>query len=184
MNLARQNQLGARYWTEFDEQGERLVIPIRRNWKTIAGGFGLLILYGFQHAVQLRDRDWISFLMLTFIALATLLFLGEALTSLLGRETIQVSGGKLRHGWRLFGFGRTKEYEVGSIRLLAADRDLTKPDPKKLVSALRDFGKIGSIAFDYGDKTVFMGATLEPGEAQPVVDWLTRRLPKTAPEFG
>jgi hypothetical protein len=52
-----------------------------------------------------------------------------------------------------------------------------------LVSLGRDFGKHGSVKFDTDTKSVYLGMTLDEADAVGVLNWLTRRLPKTAGEL-
>ncbi len=129
------------------------------------------------------DYELFDVLILALLVLASVHFLMNAMTSLVGKEIFRVHGGYLIHGWRLFGLKRESSYRVSDIRLLSADRGFDAPDAKRLISPLWDFGKLGIIKFDYGTRTISMGAAVDEEMGGRIADWLIRRLPRSATEY-
>lgn len=178
------NQLGpdltkASYWTEFDEQGERLVMPIKRSWKTVgwavaAFGFALVKM----HAVFEHEPAAFEYMVFIAIIAAALYLVFSIVTSLLAREVIQIRHGDLVHGWRLLGLKREKAYRLGDITHLRVGRLDSEAGLDKLVSPLKDFGKAGVVAFEHSTGTVWLGAALDQAHGQQVVDWIARRAPR------
>lgn len=174
-----------RYHVEVDPDGQRLVIPIRMAWRTVLGAAGLAVLSIVFHI--LRDEDLSGFWFWLTYGIAVLglaAVLANALTSLFAREFVQIGHGRLIHGWRLFALRRQHSYavrEIVGLTALATSEEHEKRK-KQLVSPLADFGKIGTVRFEVGTKTVHLGPTLNEGEALAVADWLARRLPRSASE--
>lgn len=174
-----------RYHVEVDPDGQRLVIPIRMAWDTVLGAAILTVLsIGFH---TFRDEGLSGFwFWLTYgiAALGLAAVLTNALTSLFAREFVQIGHGQLIHGWRLFSLRRQRSYAVREIAGLTALAESEEHEKRKkqLVSPLSDFGKIGTVKFEVGTKTVHLGPTLNEGEALAVADWLARRLPRGASE--
>lgn len=179
MDLLGPDLSKARYWTEFDEHGERLVMPLRRSWKVI--GFALVGL-GFlaiQHARDFASNpglfEWAWGIVLLIVLLHVLL---NILTSLLAREVVQVKDRELIHGWRLLGLKRERRYPLAAIRSLSAERETKLPDEEQLLSPLKDFGKVGVVNFDCGAQTIGIGAALDQDHGRQVVIWIARRAPR------
>ena len=166
---------------EFDADGERLVIPIRRSWRTVALATGAAILVA---AIDLsRFDDPLGFFDILFgicVALTFLAVIVAMLSSLLGREIIQVSRGMLIHRFHLMGLRRQTSYRIDDIRALTGVEGSQVKEARQLISVLSDFGKSGRIKFDYGDKSKYLGLALDEGSVEPVIVWLARRLPRSA----
>lgn len=174
----------APYHVEVDADGQRIVIPIRMSWRTVAWAAGVaLFSIGF-HTLQNADKSgFFAWLMEAVAALGLLTVAAGALTSLFAREFVQIGHGRLIHGWRLFGLKRQSAYSVRDIAALTTLDPPTDDKKKNLVSPLSDFGKIGLIKFEIGSKTIHLGPTLNEAEAVAVVEWLARRLPRGASGF-
>lgn len=183
MDLTGPDFSRAAYWTEFDEHGERLVMPMRRNWKVVGTGFLALVLFAFQHRIGLgwptSPIDWLWPLSLVGL---TLLLVVNVLTSRLAREVLRIEGGALVHSWALFGLRREKRYPLRDIRALSAEREVDPPKDERLVSPFKDFGKAGWVTFECQGQTVGLGAALDQAHAQQVVLWIARRAPRSVLE--
>lgn len=179
MDLLGPDFAKARYWTEFDEQGERLVMPIRRSWKVVGGtlaGFGFMIVK--MHALFEHEPGWFEYTAFAGLIGGALYLVLIILTSLLTRETIQIRNGELVHGWRLFGLKREKRYRLAEVFDLGISNDEQAASLEKLVSPLKDFGKAGVVSFDFRGETVGMGAGLDEAHGQQVIEWIARRAPR------
>lgn len=177
----------ARYWTEFDERGERLVMPLRRSWKAIGAalfGFGLWLaerlirLWGHQH-----ERGWEDYLVVTLAAFFVVHLLLNVATSLLAREHLRVEGGELIHGWTVFGLQRETRYRMSEITRLSTDPAGFAEETKQLLSPLSDFGKKGVVKFFYRDKMRGIGAALDEAHGEQVMAWIVRRIPRVPQGF-
>lgn len=184
MDLIGGDSRKLRYWTEFDEHGERLVMPLRRSWKVIGlalFGIGALAV---QHADDFKaDPGLFEWLWGIILLLALLHVLLNILTSLLAREVVQVKNGELIHGWRLLGLKRERRFPLAEIRGLSAEREIKLPDENQLLSPLKDFGKVGAVNFDCGRETVGIGAALDQDHGRQVVIWIARRAPRHVTEY-
>ena len=172
---------------EFDASEERLTIPIRRRWSTVTWVALATAFTVAMHLRQLSEHDRFQIFVDASIIVFTIFgFIFGLLASLLAIEFIQIGNGKLYHGWRLLGLGKTNSYDVSEIRALGLPiENYSSPRDKVdgLVSLRRDFGKRGAVKFDTETKSIYLGITLHEADAVGVLDWLTRRLPKTASEL-
>jgi len=103
---------------------------------------------------------------------------GLALVSLLwmfaGREVIGLRPNLLQTRNDLWGFGRSKEYDLGHVRNLRVASQSWNPydwrggwlDPRI---------QSGSIAFDYGSQTIRIGSGIDEAEARAIVNQLKSR---------
>lgn len=183
MDLTGPDFSKASYWTEFDELGERLVMPIRRGWKTIGGalaGFGFLLVKS--HAAFDDEPGPFQYLIFATLIGVALYLLLSILTSLVAREVIQIGHGEMVHGWRLLGLKRERRYLLREIHRLTVGREEAKGSLESLVSPLKDFGKAGVVNFDYRGKTIGLGAGLDAVDGQRVVNWIVRRTPRSVSE--
>jgi hypothetical protein len=179
MDLLGPDFAQARYWTEFDEQGERLVMPIKRSWKAVGGalaGFGFAIIK--MHAVFEHEPGWFEYTAFAALIGGAIYLVLNILTSLLAREVIQIRGGELVHGWRLLGLKREKRYPLSEMFDLTISRTEDSASLEKLVSPLKDFGKAGVVSFDFRGDPVGLGAGLDEAHGQQVIDWIARRAPR------
>jgi len=86
-----------------------------------------------------------------------------------GRERLVVGSGRFVHSYELFGLTRPREYEVQSIRGLRA--------APNLFDNARGFRSMtsGAITFDYGAKSVRIGAGLDEAEGRMIVQRIKDR---------
>lgn len=169
-----------RYWTEWDAQGERLVMPLRRSWKVVGGA---LLAFGFgaiQALVTFSDEpDFFDYVVAAVLLFGFVHLLLNVLTSVLAREVLRIETGTLVHGLWLLGFKHEKRYPLREVFGLSADRRIEEAKDDQLISPLRDFGKKGAVAFEFKDRTVVIGASLDEAHGRQVVDWIGRRAPRS-----
>ena len=94
---------------------------------------------------------------------------------LAGSERITVSSGALTIRKQVFGFGREKAFELGEISELRVNRDRGRSSRASGGLTLPDIGGMGSVAFDYGAKTVRFAAGIDEAEAALIVNDLSSR---------
>ena len=183
MNLLGPDFSKARYWTEMDIGGERLVMPIRRSWKVVGGallGFGFVLFKA--HAVFDHEPGSFEYLVFAGLAGGAIYLVFNIIASLLTHEVIQIGHGELVHGWRMLGLKREKRYLLRDIHALSIRPDEDTANLDKLVSPLTDFGKAGVVKFDYRGDTIGLGAGLDEAHGQQVVEWIARRAPRSVTE--
>ena len=94
--------------------------------------------------------------------------------SLAGKERILLSSNRIALKREIFGWGRTREYELVHVRSLRASQ--SPYNPADFRSGFRFWGiGGGSIAFDHGSKTIRFAAGLDEAEAQSLVARLVDR---------
>lgn len=177
----------AGYWTEFDERGERLVMPLRRNWKAVGAalfGFGLWLGERlFQLWRHHDERGWEDYFLIALASVFVIHLLLNIATSLLANEVLSVEGGELIHGWSVFGLRRETRYRMAEITRLSTDPAGFAEEAKQLLSPLSDFGKKGVVKFYYHDKLRGIGAALDETHGEQVVAWIMRRIPRVPQGF-
>jgi len=91
-----------------------------------------------------------------------------------GHERLVVGSGRFVHSYELFGLSRPREYDVQAIRGLHASANPLASSP--MGSPFRAYGiGSGAITFDYGAKTVSMGAGLDEAEGKMIVQHIKDR---------
>lgn len=91
-----------------------------------------------------------------------------------GREEIAVEGRSLSLRWAAGPFGRTRIYDLGHVR------NIREEDARPGASLVRGVrftypGRQGTIAFDYGRKTIRFGADLEGEDRRRVLGLVRER---------
>jgi hypothetical protein len=94
--------------------------------------------------------------------------------SLAGKERIVLSSDRIALKHEIFGWGRTREYELVHVRSLRAAQSPYNPADLRSGFRLLGIGG-GSIAFDHGSKTIRFAAGLDEAEAQSLVARLVDR---------
>ena len=187
MNLAGPDFSKAAYWTEFDERGERLVMPMRRSWKAVGAallGFGLWLgerVLHFKHSLD--ALEFLDYATIGFIGLMLLHLLLNVLTSMIAREVLRVDGRDLVHGWTMLGLKRETRYRLDEISGLESNAATPAEEAKELLSPFRDFGRKGVVKFDYRGNVRGIGAALDEAHGQQVVNWINRRIPRIPAGF-
>jgi len=96
-----------------------------------------------------------------------------------GRELVTVKGGVLSVRREVLGVGRTWDYDADKVHGLRVSP--AGFDPFSMAGSLRVWGLSGGpMAFDYGARTVRIGAGLDEAEAASVVRELGEWLPRSA----
>ena len=97
----------------------------------------------------------------------------------MGREVVDVDSTSLRIKRAVGKLGRTKEFDLGHVRILRVAPQIWNPGD--FSSGLRFWGVGGgTIAFDYGAKTYRFGGGLDEAEAKQVLVRLAERVPREA----
>lgn len=92
------------------------------------------------------------------------------LRMLVGKERLDLDGDVLRHRHELLGLGRSKEYELRHVHGLRAAAAAGLPAAWRGLAPGQ-----GTIAFDYGAKTIRVGDGLEEAEAAQIISRLQQR---------
>ena len=184
MNISAPSVSKQPYRSEFDAAGERLIIPIRLGWKKVLWGFVASAFVISKDLLHIReDSGWFRYALLALFVAAAIGAIFSLIASLLAEEFVEIGHGELKLGWRMLGYRRSKSYPTAEVFGLGlALENYTNPRERKdeSISVWRDFGKRGAAKFDYKDKSIYFGVTLNEDEAAQVVDWMARRLPRQA----
>jgi len=86
---------------------------------------------------------------------------------LFGREMIELRDSELAVRRAAFGVGRTRSYDIGAIKNLRAE-PWTRAAGRNSLGDLG--GATGTIAFDYGPKTIRCGGGMDEAEARQIVE--------------
>jgi hypothetical protein len=99
------------------------------------------------------------------------------LWNLAGREIITLSSITLTERTEIFGLGRSRSYQISEIKSLRASSDASFGFHRAGRGALPfGAGTIGSLAFDYGARTIRMAPSLDEAEAKMLVTEFSTRL--------
>ena len=128
--------------------------------RTLVGGMGG------RQPPMLFLAVWLTFWTVGGLAIAT-----AWLWTAFGRERLVVGSGRFVHQYELFAFAIPREYDVTAIRNLHA---VPNPGATSFGGRRNAFG-VGSIAFDYGSKTVYVGRGLDEAEGRMIVDRIRAR---------
>jgi hypothetical protein len=169
---------------EVPEGHAEWVIPVGKNWFFIlflpiwlAGWAAGEMAVAWQIATHFAPflAIW-----LVFWTAAGLVVMATLAWQFRGREIIRIDGDRLIHGCRGFGWKRDIAYRLSEIRGLAADRGPAFWERYYAQTPIITFGRMGTIKFHYGSRTIRMGASIYEAEARTIVEWLAQRLPATA----
>jgi hypothetical protein len=187
------------------DQGDRLVItlPARRDWITIVFlGVGSLVVLGVDVAlligvgagiaarpahgdpsIGLGEAVGVSLFALAWFTIWTaggLFALYTWLWQVTGREVIEVGPEGISLSRRVLGLGRVKTYLADHIQDLRVS-----PSPFASLGTWRGsrqpFAMLGSLAFDYGARTIRFADTDE-AEAKQILKEIQRRYSRYKPE--
>jgi hypothetical protein len=170
--------------------GPEIVIPAKKNWFVLVflpvwltgWAFGLA---GASHElVSGRMRDEAGpFLVVWLVgwSLGGAFALYTWLWNAVGREIVGIGPGILAIRREVAGLGRTREYDLVEVKNLRVSP--APPDPFGWGGSARLGGSgTGTMAFDYGAKTVRFGGGIDEAEAATVIDELGgRRAPPAFP---
>lgn len=93
-----------------------------------------------------------------------------------GRERVTLKADRLVHRYELFGFGRTREYDLSSVRDLRVSPESF--NRWNTGGSMRAWGLGGGmVAFDYGARTVRFAAGVDEAEGKMIVERIRERNP-------
>jgi hypothetical protein len=166
---------------------ERLVIniPAEKNWPiTLFIGFWLCLwAFGeFSVTRMLATGKTLgrgNFFLVAWLGAWTVggyLAISLWLWSMVGHEIVSLNPVNLSIRREILGFGRSREYDLPSVKNLRIDRtplnsrgSFWNSDSPPMLS--------GAIAFDYGSKTFRFGGGLDEAEASQLIERLKSRYP-------
>lgn len=163
--------------------GLEIVVPAKKNWIIIL--FLGLWLCGWAMGVVVVATQFLSHDMPSEASVFLTVWLvgwtlGGAFAllvccwSLAGKERMLLSSDRITLKREIFGWGRTREYELVHVRSLRASQ--SPYNPADFRSGFRFWGiGGGSIAFNHGSKTIRFAAGLDEAEAQSLVTRLLDR---------
>jgi len=168
---------------------ERLRIPYRKQW------FVMLFLpfwltlwtFGGIAAMSTLFTHFEPFLIVWLCLWAVgWAFAASQLIGQFGAERVSAPNGDLEIRGGLGPLSRTWRYRGGTIRNLQADapQDLWGNGMRTWQVPFWLRPKTGVVRFDYGARTVYLGASLDEPEGREIVAWLAKRLPRTATELA
>ena len=176
-----------RYILETTSEGQRAVVPARRNWFVILFLCAWLVGWVFgevsvvHQLLSPSDNTPQLFLLawLTGWTLGGAFALAAVLWQLAGREVISVNTATLLHRVEAFGLGWSRSYKATEVKNLRATEYASNPFTNQAawLPPLTGSG-FGPVAFDYGARTLRLGAALEEAEAKLLVQRLTTSLPR------
>jgi hypothetical protein len=97
------------------------------------------------------------------------------LWSVAGHEIVSLTPTGLAIRRDILGFGRSREYDLPSVKNLRVDNTAVNSRYNQGFSPQTPFG--GTIAFDYGSKTFRFGGGLDEAEASQLIERLKSRYP-------
>jgi hypothetical protein len=156
-----------------------LVLPFLCFWLTMWTAGGVAAIYAFARGEQ---RGFLA-IWLVMWAVGWLFAAATVAWQLGGKTRVGVKGGALAHAWSMPLLGKAKHYDASQVRHL-------RTASSQMSALFQGFGKSpyppflpftgGSIAFDYGAKTVRLLPEVDEAEGRMIVVWLSQRLPRTA----
>jgi hypothetical protein len=105
---------------------------------------------------------------------------GTLLWMFTGSEAIRVVGSDLEISHVALGFSRSWLYQGSQIRNLAVATQPAWPFQFRWQVPFFRTARNGSLKFNYGPRTIFAAPGLDEGEAELIVDRLSRKLPTAA----
>ena len=176
----------ARHRVEVVDDGERLVIPVRRNWVfLIVLTFALLLwtLVGAVSVIAMAHHfEWLLVPLALFWALFWLGMTISLASIVAGSERVRVVGRDLEISAGVGPIRSTRRFHGEAIRnLRRVDSDgwmswFVRSQQPPLFWRQRS----GAVQFDYGAETFHFANGVEGAEGSQIAAWLAERLPRTA----
>jgi hypothetical protein len=163
-------------------EGFVINIPAAKSWKIIFIGFWLCgWAFGeFFVTRQLAtgkppgDGNLFLFAWLGAWTVGGCFVIGLWLWSIVGHEIVSLNSVTLSIRREVLGFGRSREYDLPSVKNLRIDR--TPINSRGLIWSYDSRSMLsGAIAFDYGSKTFRFGGGLDEAEASQIIERLKSR---------
>lgn len=191
-----------RYTSETTGSSLKFVIPSRKNWSIIIFfGFWLMIWAVGEIALSISfisaiidiifDRKVFEgffggIFMLIILAIWTgfaSVILYTWLWNITGKEIIEVTDGSIKIAHRIFSFGKPKEYLVAHIKDLRAIPFIANEIWGFRIMFRFTWGvPPGTLAFDYGAKTINFGSGCEEAEAKMILKEIWQAYPQYRPQ--
>ena len=187
----------ARFSLEHTVAGVRVNVPARKNifvllfvcvW--LAGWvFGEYSVIKQLLAPSENSADAFLFVWLIGWTLGGIWAVSTVLWMLFGRELVSVESGLLLHRFEILGLGRTRKFDgqlIRHLRVVDYAPNLTTQQKAYMLPIFAGDG-LGPLAFDYGAKSIRLGASFEEAEARSFISELYGRLPsgvKNTPTQG
>jgi hypothetical protein len=97
-----------------------------------------------------------------------------------GAEILRTVGHDLEVGYRILGFTRRRLFRGSEIRGLSSWDQPAYGRYNQMQLPFFGSNKTGSVKFNYGARTIHLGAGLDEAEGRLIVDRLRKRLPSSA----
>jgi hypothetical protein len=159
-----------------DATGLRITIPVKRSWLVSLFLTGWLGLWGVGGGTTLlrtlrgeRGDDWFTLAFLAIWAVGSVHGAYAWLWQLAGQEIVTVRPSSLVLRREIFGFGRSREFELRHVR----DLRVTASSAGARVWGLAT----GPLAFGYGSRTYRFGGGVDEAEARDLVRWIKQAAP-------
>lgn len=179
---------GARHRIELRDGTEWVVVKAARNWFVLPflalwltgwSAGGVAAIYAFAQGEQ---RAFLA-VWLVMWAIGWLFAAATVLWQIGGRTRVGVSRGALVHAWSMPLIAKERRYDATQVRHLRAAGSPWS-------AMFRGFSRSpyppflpftgGSVAFDYGARTIRLLPEVDEAEGRMIAEWLTHRLPRTA----
>jgi hypothetical protein len=176
-----------RFTIESTPDGLRAVVPARRNWLVVVFLCAWLVgwVFGEVTAVQQllspSEKTPHLFLLAWLVGwtIGGAFALVAVVWQLAGREVISVSAATLLHRIEALGIGWSRAYKASEVKNLRATEYLSTSFTNQAVWFPPLMGPgFGPVAFDYGARTLRLGASLEEAEGKLLAERLATRLPR------
>jgi hypothetical protein len=176
----------ARHRIQIIDGTEWIVVNAARNWFVLPFLSFWLVLWTVGGIAAMAgvargpERGFLA-IWLIFWALGWLFAAGTIAWQFTGRTFVGVAHGALVHRWTMMLLSKTRQYDarhVGNLRAATSIWSMLRTGFMR--SPYPPFLPMGggSIAFDYGARTVRLLPEVDESEGQMIVDWLTKRLPR------
>lgn len=158
-----------------------IFIPARKNWFQVifvAAWLGGWFMGESSALDKVLSEDspgpfrWFLLFWLVGWTIGGVLMLALLLWQIGGKETIVVEEAELELGKHLFGLGHYKNYKIADIRHLA----INPPKVRNQQHLHLAFPGYGTLAFDYGLKTIQFGGPLDTAEARHLLELLRQNI--------
>ena len=173
-----------RSYTEHSLTGFTIVVPAKKQWFTILfllawlGGWAVGEVSALRQILAPGEASGATAFLIFWLCGWTLGGLWAAfnvLWMLAGSERITVTTGALIIRKQVFGVGREKAFDLSEISGLRVHRDDSQSLKRTGGLSSPGIGGTGTIAFDYGARTVRFATGIDEAEATMIVGELSSR---------
>ena len=142
----------------------------------VAVNFGLL--FGESGSEETLSWPFMALFLLSFWVLGLVLVAYPLVWGLFGMETLIATREFLTHKRTIFANLFNRTYLTDHIANFTADVSVSEGSPLREASRFEQFA-VGRrrLSFDYGSRTIRLGAGLDPAEARSILELLKKRMP-------